>query len=284
MTRSPTPTWQVDFYRCPLVDGSGHRLWALVACSSDSQFEKVAFCPQPLADSEWIADRLQQWFVGAIPPATLHVFRPQCLASIQQAGQKLGIPVIPTRRTAALKQRLQVQARLYPQLEGYLNEPYDPFAIDPPPPATIPEEFQGERWQFAALSRLDFIALAERSIPIKDCSLLAGLIGVSPDLSIPGAIFYGDRRSLSLVQWLQTVEPVSLNFVSGDPHGVILEAGLSDRWVMATFTDLTVVEAAAKFERRKSATHGFHFLMVMPDDSGTTVTGLWLLGEQQQNN
>ena len=279
MTRSPTPTWQVDFYRCPLVDEAGHRLWALVVCSSDSQVEKVAFCPQPLADSAWIVDRLQQWLVAAVPPATLEVFRPQCLASIQKAGQKLGIPVIPTRRTAALKQRLQVQARLYPQLEGYVKEPYDPFAIDPPPPAAILEEFRGESWQFAALSRPDFIALTERSIPVKDCSLLAGLIGVSPDLSIPGAIFYGDRRSLSLAKWLQTTVPVSLNFVSGDPHGVIVEAGLNDRWVMATFKDPTVVEAAAKFERRKSATGGFHFLMVMPDDTGATIAGLWLLGE-----
>ena len=283
MIRSAYPTWQVDFYRCPLVDESGQRLWALVACSSDSQFESVAFCPQPRADSAWIADRLQQWFDETALPKAIQVFRPQCLASIQRAGQQLGIPVQPTRRTAALKQRLKLQARLYPQLEGYVDEPYDPLAIDSPPPEALPEEFRGERWQFAALSRADLVALTEWSIPVKDCSLLAGSNGVSPDMPIPGAIFYGDRRSLLLAKWLQETAPVSLNFVSGDPHGVILEAGLSDRWVMATFTDKAVVEAATKFERRKSATHGFHFLIVMPDDSGTTIAGLWLLeGEASQ--
>ncbi|MGK7912608.1 MAG: Tab2 family RNA-binding protein [Synechococcus sp.] len=272
--------WQVDFYRCPLTDESGQTLWALVACSSDSSVEKVAFCPQKLADSQWIGDRLQQWFRKYSAPQTIQIFRPQSLATITQACERLGIAVESSRRTPALKQRLQIQAQLYPQLEGYRQEPYDPISIESAPPEAMPEEFQGDRWQFAALSRSDLLALTERVIPVKDCSLLANLLSIAPDASIPGAIFYGDRRSLRLAEWLQKAKPVSLNFVSGDPHGVILEAGLSDRWVMATFTDPTVLDAASKFENRKTATNGTHFLLVMPDDSGATTTGLWILADE----
>ena len=273
-------TWQVDFYRCPLADESGQTLWALVACSADRSVEKVAFCPQNMANSQWIRDRLQEWFRQYSVPETIQIFRPQSLATITQACERLGIPVESSRRTSALKQRLQIQAQLYPQLEGYRQEPYNPISIESAPPKAMPEEFQGDRWQFASLSRSDLLALTERVIPVKDCSLLANLISIAPDASIPGAIFYADRRSLRLAQWLQTAKPVSLNFVSGDPHGVVLEAGLSDRWVIATFTDPTVLDAASKFEHRKTATNGTHFLLIMPDDSGTTTSGLWILVDE----
>ncbi|MEO0355165.1 MAG: Tab2/Atab2 family RNA-binding protein [Cyanobacteria bacterium P01_A01_bin.3] len=282
VSRSPqsSSTWQVDFYRCPLTDESGQVLWALVACSSDGTFEKVALCPQHQADSKWIGDRLQQWFRESSIPASVQVFRPQSLAMITQACERLSVAVNPTRRTSILKQRLQVQAQLYPRLEGYTQEAYDPITIESAPPEAIPEEFQGDRWQFAALSRSDLLALTERVIPVKDCALLANLLSIAPDASVPGVIVYGDRRSLALAQWLQATKPVSLGFVSGDPHGIILEAGLSDRWVMATFTDTTVLEAASKFEHRKTAANGTHFLLVMPDDSGTTTTGLWILADE----
>lgn len=279
MTQSPDPNpiWQVDFYRCPLKGESNQRLWALVVCSSDGQFEKVAFCPQDRANSSWISDRLQQWANESTPPTSLQVFRPQSLSAIQQAAARLGILVTPTRWTLALKQRLQMQAQLYPQLDGYIREPYDPLAIEPAPPEAIPEALQSETWQFAALSRSDLLALTERVIPVKDCALLASLLTAAPDALIPGAIFYGVHCSLAFAQWLQKAKPVALNFVSGDPHGLILEAGLSDRWVMATFDDEAVLEAATKFEQRKEASRGIHFLLVMPDDSGITTTGLWLL-------
>ncbi len=46
---------------------------------------------------------------------------------------------------------------------------------------------------------------------------------------------------------------------------LILEASLADRWILATFADEKVSAA------------GLYFLLVQPDDSGMTYTGLWLL-------
>jgi hypothetical protein len=38
-----------------------------------------------------------------------------------------------------------------------------------------------------------------------------------------------------------------------------------------------MAEAGRLFEQRKVASQGVHFLLVRPDDSGVTYTGLWLL-------
>jgi hypothetical protein len=59
--------------------------------------------------------------------------------------------------------------------------------------------------------------------------------------------------------------------------GLLLEVGLSDRWVVATFSDPQVGMEGQRFEQRKRLTQGLHFLLVRPDDSGMTYTGLWLL-------
>jgi hypothetical protein len=68
-----------------------------------------------------------------------------------------------------------------------------------------------------------------------------------------------------------------LNYISGAPDGLILEAGLVDRWIVATFEDPEVTTAAQAFEQRKKHCRGLHFLLVQPDDSGMTYSGFWLL-------
>ena len=51
------------------------------------------------------------------------------------------------------------------------------------------------------------------------------------------------------------------------------------RWVLTTFDDSDVSGAAKAFEQRKVAAKGLHFLLIRPDDSGMTYSGLWLLQE-----
>ncbi len=85
---------------------------------------------------------------------------------------------------------------------------------------------------------------------------------------------------MRLARWLQTSRPVALNYVAGAPDGLILEAGLVDRWIVATFEDQEVASAAQLYEQRKQQSHGLHFLLVQPDDSGMTYSGFWLLGKE----
>jgi hypothetical protein len=85
---------------------------------------------------------------------------------------------------------------------------------------------------------------------------------------------------MQLARWLQDVQPVALNYIAGAPDGLILEAGLVERWVVATFEDKEVATAAQMYEQRKQLSRGLHFLLVQPDDSGMTYSGFWLLREE----
>lgn len=116
-------------------------------------------------------------------------------------------------------------------------------------------------------------------IPILEmpADLLPLKLGIASTVLIPGIVIDGGRRSLRLAQWLQQARPVSLNYIAGAPDGLILSAGLVDRWVVATFEDADVKAAAQTYEGRKQASQGLHFLLVQPDESGMTYSGFWLL-------
>jgi hypothetical protein len=100
---------------------------------------------------------------------------------------------------------------------------------------------------------------------------------LSSTLLIPGVVIDGGRRSMQLAQWLQRAKPFALNYIPGQPDGLVLEAGLVDRWILTTFADPEVIAAARTFQERQRAAKGLHFLLVQPDDSGMTYSGFWLL-------
>jgi len=267
--------WQADFYRRPLKDEQGQPLWELLICDSTGSFIYQALCPQSQVNANWLASQLQTAANGKLPQV-IQVFRPQSLSLMEVAGEPLGIQIEATRRTDALKQLLQEKA------QQYVNprEPYNPLALDKPPPTPLPENLWGEEWRFATLPAGDLEeAFAERPIPILEMPelLLPINLGLASTVGVPGVVIYGGRQSMRLARWLQEVNPVSLNYVVGEPAGLVLEAGLVDRWIVATFADQEVAVAAQTYEQRQQLSRGLHFLLVQPDDSGMTYSGFWLL-------
>jgi hypothetical protein len=271
--------WQADFYRRPLRNAAGQALWELLICDATHRFTYEALCPQSEANANWLVSQLQQ-AAGENLPDAIQVFRPQSLSLIEAAAQKLGIAVEATRQTTALKEWLQERASQYSKQEGYTGEAYNPIAIDKPPPLPLAENFWGEQWRFASLPAGNIEeAFAERPIPILQMPefLLPLKLGLASSLAVPGVVIDGGRKSMQLARWLQEAKPVSLNYIAGAPDGLVLEAGLVDRWVVATFEDNEVATAARTYEQRKQLSRGLHFLLVQPDDSGMTYTGFWLL-------
>jgi hypothetical protein len=252
--------WQADFYRRPQQN-----VWELLICDRDRSFQYEATCPQSEANSNWVASQLQLAAGGQLPDI-IQVFRPQSLGLIEQAGRSLGINVEPTRRTFALKQ--------------WLQEKQYPIVLDKPPPMLLPENLWGEEWRFATLSAGNLVeAFAEVPIPILVMPefLLPINLGLASTVPVPGVVIYGGRQSMRLARWLQQSRPVALSYVAGAPDGLVLEAGLVDRWIVVTFEDPEVAAAARVYEQRKQQSHGLHFLLVQPDDSGMTFSGFWLL-------
>lgn len=274
------PPWQLDFYRRPLQDDQGNPIWELLICDGQMAFTYGASCSQSEASAPWVRqqlqiarDRAQGW------PEYIAVFRPQTVSLVEVACRELPVGVRPQRDLFALKQWLRQRAAWYPNLQNYVPESYDPLAIERPAPQPITDYVMGDRWQFAAISpdqltRLEHEPIPMRSVPPEIAPLSLGLPST---LLIPGMIIDGGRKSMALAQWLNSVRPVMLQYIAGVPDGLLLEAGLSDRWILATFEDGAVAGAARTFTERKQAAKGLHFLLIRPDDSGQTYTGLWLM-------
>lgn len=260
--------WQADFYRRPQTEASGQVMWELLICDATRSFEYQATCPQSQASSSWVGSQLQQ-AAHQQPPDVIQVFRPQSLSLIEQAGRSLGISVEPTRRTLALKQ--------------WLQEKQYPISLDKPPPMPLSENLWGEEWRFASLSAGDVAEVfGDRPIPILEMPeyLLPINLGLPSTIPVPGVVIYAGRQSMRLARWLQQAQAVALNYIAGTPDGLVLEAGLVDRWIVATFEDKDVAAAAKAYEQRKQQSRGLHFLLVQPDDSGMTDTGFWLLRDE----
>ncbi len=277
--------WEVDFYRRPCADGQGTPLWELLICDCAFDFTYGAMVPQPEATVDWLQGQLRTAIAKAgITPTAIYAFRPPSVALLQAAAPSLGIAVIPTRQTPTLKQWLVTRSRWYPTLPTYSGAPYDPLAVDRPAPVPVPESLWGEKWRFGALSAADFQEnLAQEPIPIQSLPLgwLPLKMGLASTIPLPGVIIDGGRRALALAQWLAAQDPVALNPMAGNPAGLILDAGLCDRWVLTTFEDPQVQTAAHTFRDRQTQAQGLHFLLVRPDDSGITYTGLWLLHSEE---
>jgi hypothetical protein len=278
--------WQVDFYRRPLQNSMGQPLWELLICDDKRLFTFSAFCPQSEAGVDWLTEQLQRAIVAAqATPDQLWAFRPQSWNLIEAASRSLGILAIPTRQTAALKRWLQERANDYLQMPNYNAQTYNPLAINKSPPLPLPETLWGKQWRFATLACGELKAtFRERPIPVFSMPKehLSLTLGLASTVAIPGVVIDGGQRSMRLARWLQEVKPAYLDYIPGEPNGLLLESGLAERWILTTFTDSDVKAAAQSFATRTHLAKGLHFLLVQPDDSGVTFSGFWLLRKDSE--
>lgn len=266
----PQSSWQVDFYRLPQPTAKGESQWELVICDEADQRVEKKSCLQVEATVDWLIASLKE-IAGEKLPEKLRVFRPESLQLLQLAGEALGITIEETRRTSLLKEVLRKEGG------------EERIKVESPPPQPLPEEIWGEQWQFASLNADEIeYRLPERPIPF--CEMPPELSPLQLNLGsttlVPGIIVYGGRQSWQLAQWFAQTQPMAIHYiptVAGESGGLVLEAGLRDRWVIITFEDTEVAKAAEKFEQRKQNSNGLHFLLIQPDDSGMTDTGFWLL-------
>jgi RNA-binding protein Tab2/Atab2 len=150
------------------------------------------------------------------------------------------------------------------------------------PPVPMPEDLWGDRWQFASLPSGDlWDSLSGRMTPIQHLPepLNPLTLGLASDLFIPGVIITAGRKSMAIARWLQSVQPQTLTYQSnsGMPSGLIMQAGDRDRYILATFEDPEVQRAGETFQQRQALAQGLHFLLIQPDESGMTHSGVWLL-------
>ncbi len=261
--------WQADFYKRARPNSEGNPVWSLLICDADGKPIYDATCPQSDASSEWLTEQLSRAIESHARPDCVQAFRPQSVNLLAIAAEKLDLAVEPTRHTPALKRALAAQG-------ASAN-------LEKPPPRPLPDNLWGETWRFASLPAGELVAaFRDRPLPVLDwpANLDPLEVGLGSDVPVPGLVIYGGRRSLQLVQWLTAVHPVALSYIPteiGQSGGLVLEAGLVERWVLLTFEDAEIARAGKNFRQRLEVSLGLHFLLVQPDDSGMTYTGFWLL-------
>lgn len=148
-----------------------------------------------------------------------------------------------------------------------------------PVPQPMPEHLWGDRWQFVRLTAEDLeFRLLERSIPLREISPLArpSEQAIAPTALIPGVAIEAGKQSMQLARWVAAQQPISLEAVNRELGALMLDTE-RERWIMATYQDEAVKEAAANFEVLKRENCGIHFLLIQPDETGITHSGLWIL-------
>jgi hypothetical protein len=270
--------WQVDVSRRPIETSASptaepQAVWELLICTEAGERLVRAAIPQAGVNREWLRSMLEAALATYPRPQALQVFRPQCLGLIQVAAADLQLRTEAKRRTESLQDWLR-------ELSGPAGSGQELSTITQLPPQPVPEGVMAERWKFAAVPAEDVLGLwRDRPIPIVEAptALLPLSLGLASTELVPGVMMEGGRRSMALARWLLQRQPYRLQFVVGEPDGLILEAGLDDRWVLATAVDPEVRQAGERFGQRMVAAKGLHFLVIAPDDSEMTTSGVWLL-------
>ncbi|MFN9622775.1 MAG: Tab2 family RNA-binding protein [Cyanobacteriota bacterium] len=284
--------WEVDFYSRPVLEPDGRKRWELLICATPPvtsaaprnaaeaapfRFEKR--CAAASVNSQWLrealAEALEQAEGAQQPrPRRLRCWRGSMRPMVQRAGEALGLVVLPSRRCFQLIDWLRERERLlYPREEGYMAGP-----LAPPPPTQRPvalpwpEAARGDRWSWATLPVNALAEAAEWSIGFGD--LLPLPAGFAADAPVPGIRLFSRRRALALAGWLAGLEPVRLEV---EESQLVLEAGLDDRWRLATLTPQEAAATREALSRARRDAAGLQFLAVQAGEEDTHFEGFWML-------
>lgn len=277
------PDWEVDFYSRPILEAGGRKRWELLVCTTPTGagpgFRWACPCPADSVNSIWLRESLAEALKAAAddgygPPRRLRCWRASMRAMVQRAAEALGLDLVASRRCYALVDWLQQREReVYPTQEGYLSGPLAPPPQPVLPPARpLPEAARGDRWSWAHLSVAD---LAEA--PAWDVSF-AALVpcppAAAPAAAVPGIRLFSGSRALAIAGWLAGLEPVRLDVRD---RQLVLEAGLDDRWLLASLPADEAEAAASALAEARHQAGGLQFLAVQTDEAATRFDGFWIL-------
>jgi hypothetical protein len=284
--------WELDFYSRPVLEPDGRKRWELLICATPpvsaggvdapaapSHFRFEKRCAAASVNSQWLREALADALDLAEQenhprPRRLRCWRSSMRPMVQRAAEALGLMVLPSRRCFSLIDWLRERERLlYPLEEGYMAGPLAP-PPQPQRPVALPwpEVARGDRWSWATLPASTLGEAGEWSIGFGDLLRLPS--GLEARALVPGIRLFSRRRALALAGWLAGLEPVRLEV---DQEQLVLEAGLDDRWRLAT---LTTREAAATREilaRARQEAAGLQFLAVQAQEEDTHFEGFWML-------
>jgi hypothetical protein len=276
--------WELDYYSRPILEADGKKRWELLICSTPEEADPTGFrwvrtCPASSVNSMWLREALEAALQearsqGLAPPRRVRCWRSSMRTMVQRAAEGLGLELVPSRRCYALVEWLQQRhAEVYPHEPGFLAGPLAP------PPASIqplavplPEAVRGDSWSWATLPAA---VLAEASAwDVGFAGLVPVPSAVAPEAAVPGIRLFSRRRALAIAGWLAGLEPVRLEVAD---RQLVLEAGLEDRWLLATLPEAEAAAAGEAFATARRDAGGLQFIAVQAGDGETRLEGFWVL-------
>ncbi len=277
--------WELDFFSRPVLEADGKKRWELLICSTpafstpERHFRWARICPATSVNSVWLQGALNEALAAAAvegfaPPRRLRCWRATMRTMVQRAAEAIGLEVVPSRRCYALAEWLQEREReLYPAEQGYMA---GPLAPPPQPPQAVaiplPEAARGDSWSWASLPLGALREAADWDIGFE------GLVPLPPELArdhmVPGIRLFSRTRALAIAGWLAGLEPTRLQI---EGSALVLEAGLEDRWLVASLAEEEAAGAAEAFAAARRVGAGLQFIAVQCDERSERFDGFWLL-------
>lgn len=274
--------WELDFCSRPILDERGKRVWELLICDPQRNFEYSQYFPNNKITSAELKKALEAVLSqpGAVRPERVRFFRAQMQTIISRALSDLSMKPTPSRRCFALTrwlaERLESVYRPHP---GFTDKAVGStiFQLDLGPPEELPGALRGEAWAFVQLP----LATLRQELAAVEANTAFGatidlsLLGdePSPDTLIPGVAVYS-RRADPLAAWTNGLELAALQADTERAY-LILETGVAERWRYGAYrrTPETTAEAAA-WDTAKQAVGGLHFLTIMASEDAEDCAGL----------
>jgi hypothetical protein len=283
-----TTIWELDFYSRPLLDENGKKIWEILICESlsgleaqGSPFRYAEYCPSGEVNSLRLRTALEKAIAQTSqPPSKIRFFRLAMNNMITKACEEMGIPAQPSRRTYALNRWLeQRMVEEYPNQPGFQAgaNPAVTFAETPAQP--LPDALLGQKWAFVTLPASAFADIGEWAIDFREVFPL-NLPGITAETRIPGVVIFSSR-AVPMAAWMSGLELAGLTVEAGSPTRLLLETGISDRWVLASLTNPALQTEAKNFETAKQTAQGVHFLAIQANPEVEAFAGFWLLQESK---
>lgn len=277
--------WELDFYSRPMVDENNKKIWELLICDRQLQFQFSKTCSGAAANARWLeaalGEALGEWRrqFGLAPetqPERVRFFRRAMNAIITRGGEAAGLVMLPSRRTFALYHWLQERyIHFYPNQRNYQAELVAAPPVLPPAPQPLPAPLMGDRWRITALPFQELATAHEWELPFGEIPPLP-FLELAPETMIPGLIIYS-QRALPLAGWFSGLEPAYVALESEPQPLLILETGASDRWILARLRTETLQKEIKAFMEACSDSKGLHFIAVQERPEQEALQGFWLL-------
>lgn len=282
-----TTIWELDFYSRPILDEHGKKVWEVVVCESpinikaepDKLFRFAEYCASTEVNSERLVQALKTAIAHAPnPPSRIRFFRQAMKNMITKACEDLDLPSVLSRRTYALNQWLQQRLEEeYSRHPGFQPGANSSVSFAATAAQSLPDALVGQKWAFVSLEARALEDMNEWAIDFSEAFPLS-LPELPPDAIVPGLIIFSSR-AVPMAGWMSGLELGYLKFDRESAPRLLLETGVSDRWILANLNNSQLWAEAQNFETAKQQANGVHFLAIQANPETEAFAGFWLLQE-----